>query len=107
MICNQKLNKNLDALGFRESYTGTDYIRAAVAMVEAQRDVMMSKDIYPALARAGGRTPASVERSIRTAISAAMESPTWDFSWREMGGWGRPTNSELIHRLARESADEN
>lgn len=107
MICKQKLNKNMDALGFRESYNGTDYIRTAVAMVDAERSAMMCKDIYPGLAKATGMTPARIERSMRTAISAAMQSPTWERAWREMGGWGAPTNSEVIRRLARESAHEN
>lgn len=104
MICNQKLNKNLDALGFRESTTGTDYIRAGVAIVEAQRSAMMCKDVYPTLAKAAGTTPGRVERAIRTAIDTAMRSPMWEEAWREMGGWGHPTNSEMLRRLARESA---
>lgn len=104
MICNQKLNKNMDALGFRESCSGTEMIRAGVAMVDAQRSAMMCKDIYPALAKAAGTTPARVERAMRAAISAAMRSPSWDSAWREIGGWGHPTNSEMLRRLARESA---
>ena len=107
MICKQKLNKNLDNLGFRESTPGTEYIRMGIQMVDERRTAMMCKEIYPGIAKAAGRTPAAIERCMRTAINAAMESPTWETAWRDMGGWGRPTNSELMHRLARESAYED
>lgn len=106
MICKSKLNKNLDALGFRESTPGTDYIRMACEIVDKQRDAMMCKEIYPGIAKAVGRTPAAVERCMRSAIEVAMRSPAWEIAWRELGGWGHPTNGEVIRRLARES-DEN
>ena len=103
MICKKKLNRNMDALGFRESHPGTEYIRMAVQMVDKQRDSMMCKEIYPGIAKATGRTPGAIERGMRIAIDAAMRSPMWENEWREMGGWGHPTNAEVIRRLARES----
>ena len=103
MICKNKLNKNMDALGFRESMPGTEMVRMAVGIVDRERTAMMCKEIYPGIAKATGRTPAAVERGMRTAIEAAMRSPAWESAWREMGGWGRPTNSEVIRRLARDS----
>ena len=102
MICKSKLQRTMDRLGYRESMIGTDYIRSGVAMVDADRSVMMCKDVYPAIARAAGATPARVERAIRSATEAAQRSPMWDKEWREMGGWGHPTNNELLRRLARE-----
>lgn len=107
MICKSKLQRAMDGLGYRESSIGTEYIRAAVGMVDAERTVMMCKDVYPAIARAAGTTPARVERCIRSATDAASRSPMWDKEWREMGGWGHPTNNELIRRLARECRVED
>lgn len=103
MICKSKLNKNMDTLGFKASLPGTEYIRMGIQMVDEQRNAMMCKEIYPGIAKATGRTPAAIERSMRTAIDAAMRSPTWESAWREMGGWGHPTNAEVIRRLVRES----
>jgi len=103
MICKSKLNRNMDALGFKESLPGTEYIRTACSMVDANRSAMMCKEIYPGIAKAAGRSPAAIERGMRTAIEAAMRSPTWETSWREMGGWGHPSNAEVIRRLVRES----
>lgn len=102
MYCRKKCNEMLDNLGFKEGYRGTDYIRAGVAMVCAQRSLSMTKDLYPALARATETSPAAVERSIRTAVNAAMDSPMWEDEWRRLGGWDHPTNNEVIRRLARE-----
>ena len=102
MYCRKKCNQMLDNLGFKERYKGTEYIRAGVAMVCAQRDASMTKDIYPALARMADTTPASIERSMRTALRAAQESPVWEDEWRRLGGWDFPTNNEVLRRLARE-----
>ena len=102
MICKQKLYSTMDRLGFRESTPGTRHIRAAVEIVDRDRAAMMCKDIYPTLARENRKTPAAIERSMRTAIGKAMSSPTWDYEWREIGGWNFPSNSEVIRRLARE-----
>ena len=103
MICKKKLNECMDNLGFRESTPGTDFIRMGCDMVDKQRNAMLTKEIYPGIARATGRTPAAVERSMRTAIDAAMRSPTWESAWQQMGGWGHPTNNEVIRRLVREA----
>lgn len=106
MICNKKLNETLNRLGYCEVTSGTDYIRAGVAMVDAERKAMMCKDIYPALAKAAGTTSSRVERAMRAATAKAMRSPEWEKEWREIGGWSHPTNGEVIRRLAREcSAD--
>lgn len=102
MYSRKKCNELMDGLGFKESYRGTDYFRTGVAMVCAQRNISMTKELYPALARATDTTPAAVERCMRSALEAATESPMWDYNWRRMGGWDCPTNSEVLRRLARE-----
>lgn len=98
----QKLLRTMDQLGFAESTIGTKYIREAVQTAAEHDRVMMTKHIYPALAKNHGETPAGIERAIRTAIGKATRSPMWEWAWREIGGWNEPTNSEVIMRLVRE-----
>lgn len=105
MICKQKLYKTMDRLGYKECTKGTAYIRAAVAMVDAERSAMMCSEIYPGIARAHGDTPTRVERAMRAATAAAQRNPAWDREWRELGGWDQPSNSEVIRRLARECGE--
>lgn len=97
----------MDGLGFRESQAGTADIRRAVDLMMERPGGLMHKDIYPALAGADRQAIARVERRIRGAITTAMQSPNWDEAWRDLGGWGKPTNSELVRRLAREAANED
>lgn len=99
MICEKKLYRVMDDLGFRESNSGTEMIRQAVRIVDANRSAMMCKDVYPAIA--GGMNISRVERAMRAAIAAAQRSPGWSDGWAELGGWGYPTVSEMIRRLAR------
>ena len=107
MICRQKLIKTMDGLGYRESLKGTDFIRQAAVIMATDRQAMMTKDVYPAIARAAGTSPARVERAMRAATGAAMRSPGWGEAWRALGGWNHPTNSEVCARLARECDDAN
>jgi len=102
-----KLVRTMDQLGFAESTIGTRYIRDAVEIAAGLERAMMCKDIYPGIAQKHGIAPAHAERAIRTAIGKAQRSPSWDFQWKELGGWGDPTNSELILRLLRECRIEN
>lgn len=107
MICKSKLYKTMDELGYSESLCGTRYIQSAVNLVSADRSISMMKEVYPAVARAAGTSAQRVERAMRTATEAAMRSPNWQWAWREIGGWNHPTNSEVIHRLARECQHED
>lgn len=106
-ISNQKLYRLMDGLGFAESTIGTKYIREAVEAAANIDRIMMTKNIYPAIAAAHGEPPTAVERAIRTAIQKAMRSPMWEWEWRNIGGWNEPTNSEVIMRLLREVQIEN
>lgn len=98
----QKLYRIMNGLGFAESTIGTKYIREAVEIAAGLDRAMMTKHIYPAIAKAHGEKPNAIERAIRTAINKATRSPMWDWAWREIGGWNEPTNSEVIMRLVRE-----
>ena len=106
-INEKKLTKALDDLGFQKSHVGTEYIKAGARIMAKDRNAMVCKDVYPTL---GGGTRSGfsrVERSMRDALQAAMRNPNWHSVWTGMGGWGKPTNKELLHRLARECSDED
>lgn len=101
----EKLIKGkLDELGFSLTTKGTEQIRQAVEIVVDNPDAAMTKEVYPAIADNRGQW-GQVERNMRTAIARAMRSPVWDQVWNSMGGYGRPTNAELIRRVAREVRD--
>lgn len=102
MIDRKKLIRTMDSLGYRESMKGTSYFREAIMLLDANPRSSMYYDIYPGVAAAVGATPARVERAMRAATEVAMESPTWDETWKELGGWGEPTSREIVFRLARE-----
>ena len=104
MIDSRKLDEIMEDLGFAESLSGTELIRQGVAMVEAQRNIYMTKELYPALAKATGRTPAQVERNMRHAITNAVECCDWAetrMAWQQFIGGQNPTVSEVLARLAR------
>lgn len=112
MIHERKLTLIMDGLGFKESTKGTEYIRRAAAAVDEEPGAMITKDIYPRVSREANLdgyrvTPQQVERNIRQAVACAMRSPYWDTAWRGLGGWGRPSNDEVIRRLAREARIED
>lgn len=83
-------------MGFRESHAGTKMLRyAANYAAEQQRrsyawQMMVTKNIYPEVARTFGSTPSRVERNIRAAIQAA----------RIPG-----TNAEVIAQLAEKAME--
>lgn len=95
----------MNRLGFAESTIGTAYIRAAVEIAAEYDRAMMCKHIYPEVAKRYKTTSTAVERAMRTAIDKATRSPSWEWQWREIGGWGRPSNSEVILRILRECSD--
>ena len=101
-IAYQKLYRLMDGLGYAESTPGTRFIRDAVEIAAGLDRAMMTKHIYPEIAKKYGMTNTAVERAIRTATEKATRSPNWEWNWREIGGWNSPTNSEVIMRLLRE-----
>ena len=105
MVQYQKMCRMMDKLGYAESTPGTQYLRYAAELAATQTRAMMTKDIYPAVAKRYGISPAAAERAMRTATEKATRSPSWEWNWKELGGWNAPTNSEVIMRLARECSD--
>lgn len=96
----------LKELSFMPNYNGFNYIREAVKLAFVMEEVtLFSKTIYPEIAKRCGTTAASVEHSIRTAISRAWKRTDDSHKLEIFGtyalheGW-TPTNSELICVLA-------
>lgn len=101
------LDNKMIWLGFRENLTGTLLLREAVEMYRP--GMKATKDIYPALAKAHGMRPESVERNMRHAIDKAMDSAHPD-TYAECFGWMRgrkPTVTEFVGRMARVCACED
>ena len=105
MIDTKRLDSLMDDLSFPEALAGTELIRQAVAMVEADRAMSTTKELYPALAKAAGMTADRVERNIRCAIRNAVECcddwPETRIAWQGFVRGQAPTNREVIARLAR------
>ena len=101
----ERLDRLMISCGLRDSLIGSEYIRMAVDIYAPQMSI--TKELYPAIAAAANTTPSRVERAIRHAIETGFERCGWDNDVLEMFGntvdpnRGKPTNSELIARLAR------
>ena len=104
MINEQKLNEKLDFLGYSDCHKGTEYIRAAVVAVDAQRDWKLTA-VYATIAKAAGTNPANVERCIRAATEAAVNAAGWEPGAQVFGNCiatrTKPNNAEVIARLRR------
>lgn len=111
MVNESKLNKMMLQLGFTENHLGTELLREAVRIYEPGNS--MTKEIYPALARAAHCNTSAIERRIRTAIESAWDrAGMTDEAYEIVGNGcritsGKPTNSELISLLARRAKSED
>lgn len=69
--------EELKRRGYSSRMSGTWHLLKAVEMTrQSGRPLMMTKELYPAIARSMGTTPAAVERSIRHSISHAEPGRT-------------------------------
>lgn len=89
----------LDGLGFDPSHKGYGYLLIAAEMTDSE---MITKDIYPDIAKRNKTTASAVERSIRSAVSAAwshggLKRFARYIDWKSEK---RPTNRELLSALA-------
>ena len=97
------LRRYMVQLGFRESLSGTAMLRRAVELW--QRGKMMTKDIYPEIAKEFGSTPSRVERSMRHAIDSAFMRGDQVLVNRIFGYGisaekGKPTNGDFVAAMA-------
>ena len=105
MISEQKLDNLLLELGHDDFNRGTSYIREGVKHFDAGKR-MMTKELYPAIAKAHGTTPARVERMMRHSIEKAWGRNSFDVQLRYFGqsvdpNRGKPTVGEYLARVAR------
>lgn len=101
----KKLDEMLLACGLRDNLIGTEFARRAVLMY--QPGMSLTKELYPAIAKAANSTTARVERAMRHAIESGFDRCGYDNEVLTMFGntidpdTGKPKNGEFIARLAR------
>ena len=103
-INEQKLDEVMLELGHAENIKGTGYIRIGAALYE--RGMAMTKELYPAIAKAANTTPSRVERAMRHSITSAwdrgsLEAQRKYFGYTVHPNKGAPTVGEYIARIVR------
>jgi len=103
-IDEMKLSQNMKELGHPEHLLGTEYLRTAVR--EYRPGIGMTKELYPAIARAHDTTPSRVERAMRHSIQNAWSRGSMDSQLRMFGytinpNSGVPTVGEWCATMAR------
>ena len=93
------------ALGFSTKLRGYAYLREAILLMAARTSQSITKELYPAVGERCSSTAMQVERSIRSAISAAWEHRDhrlWNMYFPPDGNGceTKPTNAAFISRLA-------
>ena len=104
MINEAKLDNVLLELGHDDFNRGTAYIREGVKLFDAGKR-MLTKELYPAIAKAHNSSGSRVERLIRHSVEKAWSRNSFDTQLRYFGhsvdpNNGKPTNGEYIARLA-------
>jgi len=104
-INKQKMDDIMLDLGHAENLLGTGYLRLGIEFY-SNGMTRMTKELYPAIAKAANSTPARVERAMRHSIETA-----WDrgseltqlryFGWSVNPEKGAPTVGEYVARMAR------
>jgi len=91
--------------GFSPLLSGFTFLSEAAELAagEEEHQGIITKIIYPAIARKHDKSSESVERAIRFAIVSAWDSGKLEGSWNwsRDNAPARPTNAEMIFRLAR------
>lgn len=92
-------------LGIGTNRKGYNCLREAIPIYARDTHQSITKELYPAVAKACNAGPVQVERSMRVAIEKAWlnrDDQIWRlyFSPRADGTIHKPTNSEFISRLA-------
>lgn len=95
----------LMSLGIPTKLRGYGYLREAVVEMMCDPDQSVTKELYPAVAGRFNASAAQVERSIRSAITAAWnnrDEQLWRLYFKPGPGGTvpRPTNAAFISRLA-------
>ena len=97
----------LKELGIAPNIKGYTYLKSAILYVFEQDDklnLLMTKNVYPKIAKIYNTTPQRVERAIRHAIESAWNKGNLDtlekyFYSCTSPKRGKPTNSEFIYTI--------
>ena len=102
-----RVTNMLHEIGIPAHIKGYHYLRDAIIMVVEDIDLLgaVTKELYPAIAKANNTTPSRVERAIRHAIEVAwnrgkLETINSLFGYTVQNDKGKPTNSEFIAIIA-------
>lgn len=95
-------------IGIPASLSGYTYLREAIRLVidmGTTPEGLLSKRVYPVIAKKYGKSMASVEKAIRTAIETAWIRGRTDlldklFGYTVSAQRGKPTNTEFIAMIA-------
>lgn len=103
----EEVSETLISLGVPAHIRGYQYLRDAIMMAVQNKDVLnlVTKVLYPAVARMNNTTPGRVERSMRHAIELSWargdrEAIADMFGYPVASKHGKPTNSEYVALIA-------
>lgn len=97
-----RIHELLNALGITANYTGFCYVTLAVdlAMEDMERLSLVTKRLYPAVARHYNTTASCVERNIRTVVRVAWtQNPDLLKKLSKGGNRDKPTSAQFISIL--------
>lgn len=97
-----RIHELLNALGITANYTGFCYVSLAVelAMEDMERLSLVTKRLYPAVARYYNTTASCVERNIRTVVRVAWtRNPSLLKQLSKGGNCSKPTSAQFISIL--------
>ena len=109
MKTRKEMDRIMTDLGHDDFVQGTGYLRQAALLYAP--GMALTKELYPALAKANNTTPQRVERSMRHSIEKAWLRGDQDTRLKWFGysvdpNSGRPTVGEYVARLARICREE-
>lgn len=101
----KKIAQVLKSLHIAPHLVGYEYLKAAIALVLTDGSYLrgITKELYPAVARAFDATPARVERAIRHAIASGLADAPFDEVSKIFGTYtltARPTNGHFVAAVA-------
>lgn len=104
--------KLLSDMSIQSDSLGFEYLSTAIMLTITEGAQMITKDIYPAVARAFGTTPSAVERSMRLAIRRAWACGSYALQSRIFsdvikGDRRWPTNAQFINAASKAIISEN
>ena len=101
-----KTTRLLHDIGVPANLCGHEYLRDAIIMTAGKGEIYgkMTKTVYPAISQRYSKSPASIEKAIRTALDVAWMRGKVDllndiFGFTVNIQKGKPTNSEFIALL--------